>query len=162
MSFKLTFNAADHEPWQGSDHGTPIQMAHRLWFNMTTHGAKIDTPAEAIQRAAWDPEVWHKLREQLQSVPDLSDAWKLATYNLWFAGPPKPPRKGQPLPTAYRDSIVYYIMRRLCDEYGFNPTQTQPDGGVACAAAVVAALPDTPSEGQVANIWSAAKAKSAK
>ena len=142
----------EFEPWLGD--ATPVQAARRMWFNLTEDITWITNQRDAVERAEWDPEAWDALHQWAMEQDSLGDSWKVALHDLWLRGRPSPPRK-----TDNRDRIIVYIMRRLCETYGLNPTQTQPGGPVACAAAVVATLPGAPSEGRVANIWSAANAK---
>lgn len=147
---EFTFNADEHQPWRGDE--TPIEAARRMWFAATVLAVEIDNPAEAIERAAWDAATWQALLNWAKAQDSLSDQWKAALHDLWLHGCPEPPRKNKDLPTEVRDAILRRIGHRLCEEHGLNKTQTTPGPTVECAASVLAELPGTPAEGEIANI----------
>lgn len=163
---EFSFDAHAYQPSLGW-YETREGFALRLWQQLTWQSAEVNNPAEAIERARWDPDVWHALKEHLRATPHLPDTWKLATFDLWLNGPPKKPHGGKALPTAMRDRAICYVMQRLCEEYGVNPTRSVPntetspdrDNGVGapCAASILKRAisePGFPSEGELANIWS--------
>lgn len=151
---KLSFSAAEHEPWQGAEQDSPATFALRLWLQFQNADEDMDL-ATACQLAAFDCEIWEALQSWAwaQDVDELPQA---AAAALGRALGRKPPRRGIGA-TARRDARLRAVAGALGRIYGLRPTQAMPGGPSLCAAALLATLPGAPSEGQIANILTAKK-----
>jgi len=148
---RISFNAIEHEPWRGPPHETPAAFALHLWLQYENADEDMD-PAVAFELAPYDREVYDALQEWAwsQDVDALSVEWQAA---LGRALGRKPPRKGKGA-TARRDARLRGIAAALGREYHLPRAQAVPGGPTTCAASILATLPGTPSEGQIANILS--------
>jgi hypothetical protein len=109
--------------------------------------------ATACELARFDREVWDALQEWAwaQDADSLHDA---AAALLGRALGCRPPRKGKGA-TLRRNARLQAVAAALAREYLLTLTQAMPGGGSICAAGVLATLPGTPSEGQIANVLTA-------
>lgn len=149
---KFTFDPAEHEPWQGSDHDTPADYALRLWSQFQNADEDMDFFA-ACDLAPYDGEVWEALFKAVQKQ-DV-DAWPLAAQAALGAALAAKPLRRDAGVRARRNARLRAVAASLRRRYGMGLAQAIPGGPVLCAASVLATLPISIDEGQIANILTA-------
>lgn len=145
---RFTFDASKVAPWRGSQHDSPFQCALRMWLEY--QNADDDMSFEVACRLAPDDrEIYDALHTWAleTGVQTLPQALQAAVCVALVRVPPRK-RKGA---TARRNERLRAIGKHLHETYRLPYAQAVHGQKLtACVAAVLAALPDTPSEGTIA------------
>lgn len=135
---KLTFQAVEHEPWQGAEQDSPATFALRMWLQFQNADEDMDL-ATACELALFDREVWDELQTWAWSQ-DMDALPEAAAAALGRALGRKPPRRGIGA-TARRNARLRAVAAALARVFGLPPTRGTHTGTALSASAILKSLP---------------------